>query len=336
MANNQLQHTDILDDYDLSFGTDRDIRCRYDEATDNRLEWHDGTNILAYLSDLGTTGLFGVTGRIECPQIGISADTDLLALAADQLTVAGAVLMTQLHLTGTTNPLIRATGATDNLDIDHTHASQAIKRVRIFRSSPIPSGVCEFAVYSPNTNTQNFLVDAKTGNTTLAGALTAASDTDSTHTFGRSRLASYTSDTATWSHIDYASAGGAALRQNSFGTVELNAASTRTIVFKINDTNITQMTSTLWTYADAVNMAFNATTGTKIGTATSQKIGFWNATPIIQPASANQAALSLDVDVTGADTVDKAAVNANFTSIQTLVNQLRSDMVAAGLIKGAA
>lgn len=256
MANNQLQHTDILDDYDLSFGTDRDIRCRYDEATDNRLEWHDGTNILAYLSDLGSTGLFGVTGRIECPQIGISADTDLLALASGALTVNGTV--------------------------------------------------------------------------------TANSDVDSTHTFGRSRLASYTSDTATWSHIDYATAGGAAIRQNSFGTVEINAASTRTIVFKINDTNITQMTATLWTYADAVNMAFNATTGTKIGTATSQKIGFWNVTPIIQPASANQAALSLDVDVTGADTVDKAAVNANFTSIQTLVNQLRSDLVAAGLIKGAA
>ncbi len=158
--------------------------------------------------------------------------------------------------------------------------------------SPAATGATTVTVFVPNTSTVAFEVDAKTGNTTVAGTLTAASDTDSTHTFGRSRLASYTSDTATWSHIDYASAGGAALRQNSFGTVELNAANTRTIVFKINDTNITQMTSTLWTYADAVNMAFNATTGTKIGTAVTQKIGLWNVTPIVQPASANQAALT--------------------------------------------
>lgn len=89
MVNNQLQHTDILDDYDLSFGTDRDIRCRYDEATDDRLEITDGTNVLAYLKDLGTTGLFGVTGHIECPQIGISADTDLIGLASGALSVNG-------------------------------------------------------------------------------------------------------------------------------------------------------------------------------------------------------------------------------------------------------
>jgi len=46
--------------------------------------------------------------------------------------------------------------------------------------------------------------------------------------------------------------------------------------------------------------------------------------------------LSLDVDVTGSDTVELAAVNANFAAIQTLVNQLRADLVSAGLIKGAA
>jgi hypothetical protein len=38
--------------------------------------------------------------------------------------------------------------------------------------------------------------------------------------------------------------------------------------------------------ADAENLIFGTTTGTKIGTATSQKIGFWNATPIVQPTTA--------------------------------------------------
>ena len=44
------------------------------------------------------------------------------------------------------------------------------------------------------------------------------------------------------------------------------------------------------TYADAINLIFNGTTGTKIGTATTQKIGFWNAAPIVQPTTADAAA----------------------------------------------
>ena len=44
------------------------------------------------------------------------------------------------------------------------------------------------------------------------------------------------------------------------------------------------------TIADAQNVILNTTTGTKIGTATSQKLGFWNATPIVQPTTAVAAA----------------------------------------------
>lgn len=44
--------------------------------------------------------------------------------------------------------------------------------------------------------------------------------------------------------------------------------------------------------ADGGNLVLGATTGTKIGTATSQKLGFWNVTPIIQPAGAAQGAAS--------------------------------------------
>lgn len=39
------------------------------------------------------------------------------------------------------------------------------------------------------------------------------------------------------------------------------------------------------TFADGFNMVTNATTGSKIGTATTQKIGFWNATPVAQYAT---------------------------------------------------
>jgi len=51
----------------------------------------------------------------------------------------------------------------------------------------------------------------------------------------------------------------------------------------------TQFTGNI-TVADGINVVLNTTTGTKIGTATTQKIGLWNATPIVQPTTAVAAA----------------------------------------------
>ena len=44
--------------------------------------------------------------------------------------------------------------------------------------------------------------------------------------------------------------------------------------------------STLLTIANGVNFAFNTGSGTKLGTAATQKLSFWNATPIVQPTTA--------------------------------------------------
>lgn len=52
----------VADDIDLIFGTDSDIQMRYDEAGDNRLEWHDGTNLLMSLTDNSNVGDLGITG----------------------------------------------------------------------------------------------------------------------------------------------------------------------------------------------------------------------------------------------------------------------------------
>jgi hypothetical protein len=63
--------------------------------------------------------------------------------------------------------------------------------------------------------------------------------------------------------------------------------------------------NTAW--ADGINMRFDTTTGTKIATATSQKIGFWNATPIVQPTTAVTSAARVTgtgVNVTDTDTFD--------------------------------
>lgn len=63
------------DDIDIRFGTDLDIRFRYDETTDNRGEWHDGTNLLGYITDAGTTGNWGITGSLLANTIALHSGT---------------------------------------------------------------------------------------------------------------------------------------------------------------------------------------------------------------------------------------------------------------------
>ena len=103
---------------------------------------------------------------------------------------------------------------------------------------------------------------------------------------------------------------------------------------------------------DAANIVLNTTTGSKVGTATSQKLGFWNATPVIQPAAAGQAATVMgnaDNEIGGltiGGTYTQAEVVAlrdrceeladDVRALHTLVHALRTALVNAGIIKGAA
>lgn len=52
--------------------------------------------------------------------------------------------------------------------------------------------------------------------------------------------------------------------------------------------------STFTTTVDPFNFVFGTSTGTKIGTATTQKIGFWNATPVVQQILATGAGRTVD------------------------------------------
>jgi hypothetical protein len=83
--------------------------------------------------------------------------------------------------------------------------------------------------------------------------------------------------------------------------------------------------------------------GTKIGTSASQKLGFFDKTPVVQPAAANQAALTNSTGGTADGTLaavsgtgDDADINNNFTELHVLLNEIRTALVNLGLIKGAA
>ena len=82
-------------------------------------------------------------------------------------------------------------------------------------------------------------------------------------------------------------------------------------IFRDNGTAVLTIgDASLITLADAVNIVLNATTGTKFGTATTQKLAFYNSAPLAQQAS---------IATPTSDTVGtKAAIDSIITSLELL------------------
>ncbi len=142
-----------------------------------------------------------------------------------------------------------------------------------------------------------------------------------------------------------------------------------TTITSVMDERITIASTSVATYlalaggtlADGANVAVGSTTGTKFGTATTQKLGLWNTTPVVQPAHADQGTLAAQgqqalTDNSGGtpsttlaaigDTPTKdavaslaarlAEVKTDVANVRTLLARLRTDLVAIGVIKGSA
>lgn len=98
-----------------------------------------------------------------------------------------------------------------------------------------------------------------------------------------------------WNPILTALLGRNIAFQNVSGDVILNSTSGNTIIggtvnagFKLDNYGTSRFQNNI-TFT-ALNLILDTTTGTKIGTATSQKLSLWNATPIIQPTTSIAAA----------------------------------------------
>jgi len=81
--------------------------------------------------------------------------------------------------------------------------------------------------------------------------------------------------------------------------------------FATDTLTITKIAATQFTgdvtIADGINLVLNTTTGTKIGTANTQKLGFWNTVPVAQPTTAVGAATLVGgggTTITDTDTFD--------------------------------
>lgn len=75
----------IADDIPIKFGTDSDIQVAYDETTDDRLEWSDGTNLLAYLTDNGSNGSFYASSHLTAGT-GLDVNAGTMEMGADDTT----------------------------------------------------------------------------------------------------------------------------------------------------------------------------------------------------------------------------------------------------------
>ncbi|KKN22568.1 hypothetical protein LCGC14_0913710 [marine sediment metagenome] len=86
--------------------------------------------------------------------------------------------------------------------------------------------------------------------------------------------------------------------------------------------------------ADPSAFAFGTLVGTKFGSATNQKIGFWNKTPVVQPSGADQDALAT-TSATQSSPWGFAS-QAQADDIAATVNAIRTALVNCGIIKGSA
>lgn len=86
------------------------------------------------------------------------------------------------------------------------------------------------------------------------------------------------------------------------------------------------------------NLTDYDTDGAFIGQDSSDKIGFYGTTPVVQPSSASQAAVTATalgtIDFTSA--TEAATVVAAVNELKILSNQIRAELVELGLISGAA
>lgn len=73
------------------------------------------------------------------------------------------------------------------------------------------------------------------------------------------------------------------MRFGTAGNLDYNAPSNFSL--KVGGTEKLALTSSALEFANGINVTFRTTTGTKIGTATNEKLAFWNTTPIVQPAN---------------------------------------------------
>jgi hypothetical protein len=262
----------------------------------------------------GANGTSGITSKgavISNTHTGTTSTNVAL-----ELTASGGTTNTALNVTAGNTFLSGNLLFTDST-YDIGNSGAPFYRVRhIYSTGTITAlqsniTVCGATYFSDALNTKTYVDTTGTGWIIIPRATT-------TVPFTCRGTASQTADLQRWTDSS-ASVLAKIAADGSFtttGTLAVTGASTLTGLLTANGGI---------TLGDAQNIAFNTTTGTKIGAATTQKLSFWNATPIVQPTTA---VASATVAHTGGGTNIKTDDTFDGYTIAQVVKALRN----AGLL----
>lgn len=103
------------------------------------------------------------------------------------------------------------------------------------------------------------------------------------------------------------------LKNNAVVMGRNNAAAANVSLFKINTSDQLELMADVL-HTDAKNIVLGSTTGTKIGTATTQKLAFFNKTPIVQPGAISSPAAEAAALKTAVDAIRTALTNLGLTA----------------------
>ena len=116
---------------------------------------------------------------------------------------------------------------------------------------------------------------------------------------------------------------------------QLPKGSNSTLVSEIATQTLTNKTFSGLTMSDAGNIILNASTGTKIGTATSQKLGFFNATPVVQQSNIADASSSQDEASAAPTQAEFNGLRTDVQNLTTKLNAILTALEALGLLANA-
>jgi hypothetical protein len=239
---------------------------------------------------IGEWGFFCYQGYHDC---GIEGTTDVAA--GDYLLVSDGVSTTGLVKDGTSRTqqscAIACEAQATNSVVD--------KRVYLFGGPALTSLA---AALSSVTLTAASSLTASANNATAA-RLTIENQTNGTAATANVLVKSPTSSGGVWAvGSSFATAGvadyvGLFAESTATGLILFLTDTTQNVRINANGGNIVTITGaspSVWTFQDATNFACGSTTGLKIGTATTQKLAFFNSTPVVQGTAYTQTFATAD------------------------------------------
>lgn len=330
MAANTIQFTDVTAVYggaanilDIRNGTSATLTRflnTYTDATHNEyfsIDWQTQANILTMQTQKGSAG--GTARVWNLRYGGIAANAMAIPIA-------------------TTSPVDLSAGIARS-SVCTTGAVAVSRSSTLTATSGTHPELSVTGSFAPTAN----------NTTTYIGVNVAPSWSQTSNNSTGGMYSVYINPTINLSTAGTKSSGHDALRiavvETALGTGAQNlinamaGTSGTTPIFSVSNAGVT-------TWADAANLVFGSSSGTKIGTATTQKIGFYNVTPIIQPSAYTQTystttkthsnPTAAAVATTGAALTSYGYTESQANAIVTAVNALVIDMVNVKSVLNAA